>query len=737
MQRPSPMALLLLMALTLPMVMPMAAGQSSEGAVLAEDSSGDVGIIGPDGQPAGSVPADAFTGLDLKGVGIQSEDEETVSFYVEVASISEQSETPAPFLDPDYAIYFRFGEMDYRVLMQTALSNPVNDATNRQPVSTSLQESTGTGWRTAARGQGEVLDAENRVVAAIPREAIVDDNQAPLARGSQLTDFVAEASVELWTPFLNSDSGGGILPVQYHGVGLIDRAPDRDVGAAYTMTTGSIIQAGDLFSRVAEPVRWTNGEATTLVYEVEVQNRGSKLQRVDVSVTGTPGTWEVAHSDVLEVEAGSSQNVTILVSIPFTHAHGTFEEFLVHFQSPDGHASTSLAVYWPLIPQPAGHHDTLWFHGAVQERGQPWDDLFPQEVGWINAAPPETDQEDAGTSIPANWFVPSGAGSFAGGSPTEGRAQWFYSLSPQLRMGLDFDLSQLGSLDIVTELPVPMLDPTVDVNLGYLVIKQQGRFLGGGESEWTTIGAGSATTAGQQQGKTPWSIPLAIESSADEIPFRTDGNLGLIITMRGTMVGATWPFHEATAPVLVTSQSTMTLPLFEYHDPVDEVFVTSSAIRLSIPAGGQERMVNPGEAVVYQFAINYDGARPDTFDLALTGTNAEWGRILGDTTISLEAGSSRTLALEVLAPANARHGETSDITITATSTRNAAVQGGVRTLTTVTTAEDLVDESGTGAALDGELTEGKDSPGVGLIVVLSALAAVAAVAQRNRMSRRP
>ncbi len=714
-QRPL-LLVLLLMATSVPV------GGQTGAIALVTDATGDVSMVAPDGATTTTIPAGSFESLDLVEAGVWYEDEARLGFYATVVSLEETSEQPIPFSDPDFHFRFAYGEQAYRILVETALGNPTNDIFGR-PVTRAWvqQEVAPDSFRNVADAEAEVVFADNQVTVIFDRSAVRDHNNAPLARSRNIEDFRVETRSLGYFTFPLRGPAGEVGELGMPAV--MDWAPMGEAGPSYTLQTGTEVQRGTLFATTNEPVRWTNGEATTLAYHLSLANVGDKVVDAKVTVRGNDPSWTIAHSERVRAPAQDSINFTILVSIPFVHQHGKLAMFTATFDDERGNlASTELGIYWPRIPQPAGHHDTLWFHGAALDPPQPpFDTAFAGVDGWFNPAEPAVDEADQGSPIPAITAGPPGIG-----AGREGLARWLLRMSPELRMGLDFDLMRSASFTTSIDIPIPAVDPRLEVGFFHVKAIPTERFGNQGTAyQYHMLGNATARASGVVSGPTDFTVTFPIVEEYDLIPFEENTNLALILELRGALVGLPAVRPEATTYTLDPAATLMTLPLFEYHDPVDLSFVTSRSIQLKVGADGQERAVNPGRSIIYRFDLAYTGDFTDSFDLSLTGTNSKWAHIIGDRVVTLKAGETRQLAIEVAAPADAFAGDIADVTLTATSKTNAAVQGGIRTLTMVVTDRDIPDEAADARLLGNELTKDQESPGLGVLLLIGMLGILA------------
>ncbi|MCB9135042.1 MAG: hypothetical protein H6636_06425 [Anaerolineales bacterium] len=90
----------------------------------------------------------------------------------------------------------------------------------------------------------------------------------------------------------------------------------------------------------------------------------------------------------------------------------------------------------------------------------------------------------------------------------------------------------------------------------------------------------------------------------------------------------------------------------------------------------------PGTVVSYQITITNTGNGPDTFDLSAADV---WGATLSETSVTLNAGESASITVDVTVPSDAAEGDSDEAIITATSQGDASATASA-TLTTTATA---------------------------------------------------
>lgn len=537
----------------------------------------------------------------------------------------------------------------------------------------------------------------------VPLGLLVPASGGRMMKGDRVEAFRAAAT-----------SLGGSLVAGYT-LGTVDSSdamPDAGTGTvAYTITSGAE-QVGHILAGSVRPVRVSNGEATTLLFELEVRNTLDRHDTVALAVDGAPQEWVVTFPDEeVRIDGGGVATVPVLVTTPFNHDHGAYRAFNVTATSrsdPLAVGRVELAVRYTKVPQPAGHHDTVFLHGGTSG---PFylNTLETEEI------PPGEESED-----------PVFSGGCSSGSSNGNAMTELIPLVPPLQMGLDVDLAKTGLAKIQLTSEVPIVD-------GYSVsgLLQAWR---GKERPSTCQTEPDATTIASLERSAPFSIdagqtivvelPIIPLAAGDYLPYGDGLNLALQLIL--------WQEGPAHAPICCLGEdaptfvagSTFKLPLAEYHDPVDQYFSTLSGVELFAVAE-QQRLVNPGETAVFRLTAENIGAQRASFELQLTGTHTEWARVLGDARITLGAGESRELAVAVTAPSGSGNGEMADVTLHAVKSDDANVRSLIRLLATVDDSEDHPDDSDQVDGIDQSL-RGQDAPALPWLALLAALAMLAA-----------
>lgn len=358
--------------------------------------------------PVGAVPANG-SGSDLLGMRIE-ETEDALTFFIE----TEQWRTVmAPLVDGvNIMVPFQFGENVYAVdfTIYNSVDSPL-DRDVRVRLLADFEEGYGRQYLS--------LDAEwdgKEVSTTFEKRAIRDHNGAPLTAGRSITGVYAYS----WQSYT-----GRIMDMELYATG--DRMPDVDE-LDFPLTVGAF-QSDALQLVSFQPLRWSNGGATAFAYDVRVI--ALENQTISFEAQQVPAGWTVHVPAPVTTE---DDNVTVFVEVPDRHLHDGEELFNLVATSGDLRTTLPLGVYYPAIPMPAGHHDTLYLHGRPHVPGEPVDILFATSFGLMG--------EDFGTtfmntdaSVTDDAPVPA---DFQLGGPDFGRWVWPILLEPFLRTGLNF-----------------------------------------------------------------------------------------------------------------------------------------------------------------------------------------------------------------------------------------------------------------------------------------------------------
>jgi hypothetical protein len=510
----------------------------------------------------------------------------------------------------------------------------------------------------------------------------------------------------------------GIDPISL-ATGVIDRMPDSGDGASYTLQKGDVA-IGPLRLVAPERVRVSNGGATTFVYRVDLRNDGDADDDARISVTELPNDWNATYPEAIHVPAKANLTFTVLASVPFAHKHGGFDAFNVIARSArdaDALATLRLGVLHTPIPQPAGHHSDLYIHGRAANAA-PLDAEFNYALMWMST---EGAHESDAPEIPAN------------DCPEQGVHIWRFPLDPTLRIGIDFDLSRLGTLS-GSLVPYAKGTGSIGAKL-YLVDEGEGSPARNGRVEFDKSKAlpladsPPAPLSLDLATAVPFKLAITPRADADYVPFTPHKNLWLELTFKADQPDVVCSGIHGMTPVLTPKEFKLTLPLNEYEDRLDGIAEAASVLDLKIE-GPSEKTGRPGALMTYVFALTNAGLTPDEVALELAGNDAKLGEIVPGGTIPLAPKETKRIVVGVTIPKDASDETSYDVLLYAHSKTDPSKSAVGRTKTTA--------DHGAGAADDesallqaAKADAAKDTPALAVGALLAG-AVGAALASRRR-----
>ncbi len=291
---------------------------------------------------------------------------------------------------------------------------------------------------------------------------------------------------------------------------------------------------------------------------------------------------------------------------------------------------------------------------------------------------------------------------------------WLIALEPGLQMGLDVDLSRTGRLAIaIGTTASPQVATTVEARV---YVEKRGE-------DAVEVARMAATKPVDllPQSSHLYEGDLVPSPSADLVPFEPGRNLYLEVTATTKTPSLLFAERPFLAP-----GGHFSLPLLEFHDPVDDALKSLDGPGLS-PLGAQERLVNPGKAIVFPFSLANPAAEDRSYHVEVSGSNHEWSALPSDR-IKVAAHATATGQLIVRAPSGAVDGDRADLILQAYDTADPTARGLLRLLAEVDTDEQHPDDTVTAD----ELSKQKESPSAAVGLAALALAGVAGWLRRRR-----
>jgi hypothetical protein len=358
--------------------------------------------------------------------------------------------------------------------------------------------------------------------------------------------------------------------------------------------------------------------------------------------------------------------------------------------------SDEVGVVFTEVPQPTGHHPTLYVHSD----GNP---DFARRLFMNTLA---EDAADSGAQVAAETLLCEG---------NRMTYQWRVPLSPGLGLGLHA-AQRNGLADISFGLPV---DLESVIFRGAIQVDDA--------SSVVTL-ASWAHEAGGLMASNHRIVADIVPAETDPIPFQHGANLFAVIQIEAEDIGACTaasvePFLGAAAasrgPV-VLGGGLLSLPLQEYHEPVDLSFAGADGLRIQ-PSQTGTVLVNSGQRLALRAVVSAESHAEVIFDARSQGSASV---SLSTTRATLAPGVVRDILLTIDVADDATSGDRIQLIVfgqTAGGTVPAIAQFHLE-----------IDDSMTHDSPEKLATKERESPMEGPPIVLLAVALLAIMLRRRR-----
>lgn len=667
--------------------LPLQAGAQAEDPFL-EDAPGDVMVASMlPGVQAEAVPRDS---IDLLALDIIETDAE-FTFVTTSASLPTQASTDFEGVYVTLGFLHNGRAFQLRVLLAQPAIEP-NVLTW-----VSYRDNATDPWSLAAFSRAmTTADREaGTLTTPIPRDMLADASGTAPFR-SRLLDGIHVTTTTRASSGTLVNTGTFTLDAP---VDLRDRMPDGGATAAWQVLVGPE-QSGHAVLRSDAPFRASNGEATTFVYNVTAENRGGATDRFRLEVASVPHGYTVnLPVQAVSVEPGAQTTFPVLVTMPFGHQHGSAASVLLEAHSESDPASVGrieLGVRFLQVPQPAGHHDTVYFHTHASTS------IYAGPAGTFNTL--EDDEADSEQEMPSSWSR----------SSIEGQATrtWPLQLNPSLAMGVHVDPSKIGNVHatFLAKMPMPAASFAARLCVGMF-------------SECTPLATMPPTPAADLGANEQVAVegPLVPVTPASRVPFTKGSTLWLELNITYTQPGIAITNLGPEQPVLLPGGSA-TLPLQDWHDAVTGSAVFGGPGLTAL--GSQERLANPGGSARFDIEVRNPLDHAATVELDLSGANVAWAT-LQDERIEVPAGGTAKTSVLVTVPEGTGDGDQADLVLQARTTLHPEALGLLRLVVEADTQATHPDDA---AAQGGR----KSSPGLGPAPLLAVLALAMAAGRWRR-----
>lgn len=520
---------------------------------------------------------------------------------------------------------------------------------------------------------------DDAVVVEVPRLSIIDSRGASPRPGEALAG-VEVLSFGAATGYLSNGDD-----VRGQGDEAVIRSYDfMGPPTAWAVQEG-VRQDGDLELWSPDPMRVSNGAASAFVFDVRLTSHGD-ARLATLAASEVPRGWSVTLPfHVVEVPAGGQVLVPVIVSIPFAHAHGSRDVFLLT-ATDGGHVGRlEVGVVFTDIPQPAGHHDALYIHtdrGPAISFEPAFGALYGGDVrarAFMNTLHQDPTDEDV--RVPSNGITYAGY---------ENTVTWSVLLRPGLAMGLDL-ADATGAIEVPFEYDYLATDLRLS---GELQVADE---------TVAVLRSGPAKDVTRDR----VTLEATIEPKADRIAYAKGNDLWLRLAVTGTFNG---PYPGPDTAVHLVSGGWLQLPLEEYQDAPETL--QTSDIALSFDTA--RASANPGDAVLFRLSIA--SAEPRTVSVNVAGQHADWARVQQE---RIKVDGSREVMLAVGVPDDAIVGDVADLVVSVADVRDPSVRSIGRVTVAVTDVP--IDSDPEAEAMLGTASSAK-SPAPAWMVLAAALA---------------
>lgn len=284
---------------------------------------------------------------------------------------------------------------------------------------------------------GAIHDNGIETIFEVPKINIPDESQISPTIGRELSRFQIDVEPTSFQFTLSP----GTFPRLGELVRPFDVAPNSGVPeGSYVFTIGNQTD-GNFKLQPLQDIKYSNGAATTYVYDVQLINENDRSSNYEISFQNIPNNWDVTTLErVISLGPGESKLIPVVAAVPFRHDHGTVSQFNILATETETSeiAEAPLFVSFLTIPQPAGHHNTVW--GDIR---QSYEDVLPgRPFHELQLKAKENDTAESWTRA-------------YGLAVIDEPYQWCLPLYEGLKVGLQFDDDLPGELQtaLLSEVP--------------------------------------------------------------------------------------------------------------------------------------------------------------------------------------------------------------------------------------------------------------------------------------------
>lgn len=546
--------------------------------VTFEDPAGDATI-------RGTVP---MQGLDLLGGEISlAGGNLTVLLRLDNAAFMQDAAAPSVFGGWEYWVELAYRADVFHIVMEPGLGAFPDDSNPGTTIDTSVahlyrrDEARSPPWLKLYEGSASIDREASTIAADLALDSLVAVDGFHPGPGEPVQVMSAASFFDegLGSPH-DFPRDGAIIPLGTLSGGDSAALPaDAFVALPIQGTLG-------LSLSTPQPVRFSNGEATTYHWPISVTNRLDERIEAVVSVEGSDDLT-LRSPELLLLEAGEERVMDVFATAPFQHDHGGQRSLTVTVTAGGQSSAMDLTIQYLDVAQPAGHHPTVFLHTkniGGGSYGSVWMDTLP-----------ETDRpHDARMELRPTACLEDG-------EPRDGQGL-FHALEPGLLIGVDARMDETAHLTGSMEVPafgggvlaarLVVYDP-VSYNPDRQVIDELAVQVPVGPiAQATTI---------------PLDLDLPLPPELDLLPPTSGLNLALQVGLCAEQtLGTVAVPHEALTPFIPHGAS-LTLPLDEYHD----VLPVEADHGVVLTVAEPRRRGAPGTTILWEVTVQGDASGYD------------------------------------------------------------------------------------------------------------------------------
>ena len=475
-----------------------------------------------------------------------------------------------------------------------------------------------------------------------------------------------------------------------------------------------------LVASTQHPLRFSNGEATTMHWPIELENKDSEAMEV-IFEWDVPDNIEVQIPASVVIEAGETAYINAFASLPFAHQHGTQLNLPLHARSSSHETTIPLGVSYPATPQPAGHHNSLFLHGQAVTGAS-----TAPGLAWMNA-----DQSDP--TATASAILPTSGQCLINDPEFQAGHGWRFPLQPRLLIGLDArveESSQIG-LELVSN------EPLLGGNM-------YARFLLGGSGDDIVLNTADefvavspvaqALTGGvvsvELEVPTPPELDLVPPTQAENLELQLvycpdiPSAAGILVISATQAQNIALPLTGQDPALYLTPNAEIRMPLNEYHDVIS-LPEAEHAVTLSIDEPVRSAAV--GAQVLFEVQVGMSAQAGDAYAVTLIGPSKSLATIHGAR--ELDGQDDSILPVSITIPDYASAGDILEFVVSAQNVDDPTDAHAIRLAVRVDPGSEA-DDSAAIAALSGE---SNDAPGLSAILVAAIVAFSGLVFRRRQL----